>query len=796
MVAAPRAGQRHAWRLAGVGRSAADDAVLQTRRSASTSRCARSSRRWLTGARLVLARPGGRRDPGAPASRRSAARRVTTLHFVPSMLGCCWSAPEDRRCTRLRAAWSCGGEALPAAAGAARCERLPERGAAQRLRPDRGRPSARHLRCACPADVADRARPIGAADRQHARLRAGRAPASRCPSAWPASCTSAAPGVARGYLGRPALTAERFVPDPFGAEPGARLYRTGDLGRAARPDGDHRVPGPQRLPGEGARLPHRAGRDRGALRRAPGRARGGGRRARGRAGRPAAGGVLWWRDAGRRIDALRAHLSRAAAGVHGAGGVRACWRRCRSPQRQAGPQALPAPEGDAFATRGYEAPPGAMEEALARSGPSCWARAGRPPTTTSSSSAATRCWPRAWSRACGRRWASRLPLARPVRAPRAGGPRARHRRTRRASRAPADRAAWTAARRLPLSFAQQRLWFLEQLGDPAARTTCPPRLRLGGALDRRRCGARWTRSSRATRRCARPSSEVDGEPVQRIRRRRRLPRCLEHDLGGHAATRGGAAPAGGRRRRARRSTWRRAADPRAACCGWPTDEHVLLVTMHHIVSDGWSMGVLMRELGALYAAFRARRARSAAAAAGAVRRLRGLAARLAAGRGAASSRSATGATRSPARPTLLELPTDRPRPRRAGPSAARRWPSRWTTALTAALTALGRRHGATLVHDAAGRLGRLLAPLPGQDDIVVGSPSPTASAREIEGLIGFFVNTLALRVGPLRRAHLPRAAGAGAERARRLAAPGRALRAGWWTSSSPRATWRTRRSSR
>ena len=47
----------------------------------------------------------------------------------------------------------------------------------------------------------------------------------------------------------------------------------------------------------------------------------------------------------------------------------------------------------------------------------------------------------------------------------------------------------------------------------------------------------------------------------------------------------------------------RAADPRPLWCGWRLQEHVLLVTLHHIVSDGWSMGVLMRELSALYAAF-------------------------------------------------------------------------------------------------------------------------------------------------------------------------------------------------
>ncbi len=178
----------------------------------------------LTGARLVLARPGGHQDP-AYLAELTARAGITTMHFVPSMLQSFVAAPGLADCAALRQVF-CSGEALPF--------ELTERF------------FARH-----PAELHNLYGPTEAAvdvsfwrcDRGGARLVVpiGR-PIARAqlyvldrrgqpaPIGVPGELFIGGIGLARGYHRRPDLTAERFVPDPFGAA-GARLYRTGDLAR-------------------------------------------------------------------------------------------------------------------------------------------------------------------------------------------------------------------------------------------------------------------------------------------------------------------------------------------------------------------------------------------------------------------------------------------------------------------------------------------------------------------------------------------------------------------------------------
>jgi len=156
----------------------------------------------------------------------------------------------------------------------------------------------------------------------------------------------------------------------------------------------------------------------------------------------------------------------------------------------------------------------------------------------------------------------------------------------------------------PLSFAQQRLWFIDQLEPESPIYNIPLPLRLTGALKVEalaRCLNEIVRRHESLRTTFTLGSDL--QPLQTVAPRFELPLRVE-DLSG--------LPAAEREAEALRRATSEAQRPfdlsrgpllRATLLRLGTEEHVLLFTMHHIVSDGWSMGVLVREVAAIYSAY-------------------------------------------------------------------------------------------------------------------------------------------------------------------------------------------------
>ncbi|WP_449124152.1 amino acid adenylation domain-containing protein [Pseudomonas viridiflava] len=179
----------------------------------------------LTGARLAVALPGDHRDPERLV-QTIQQHQVTTLHFVPSMLQAFLTHQQVESCRSLKRV-VCSGEALPAELAGQVLKRLPQVGLYNLYGPTEAAIDVTHWTCS-PEDVLSV--PIG---RPIDNLKTHILDDGLLPAApgVAAELYLGGVGLARGYHNRAALTAERFVPDPFDEQGGGRLYRTGDLAR-------------------------------------------------------------------------------------------------------------------------------------------------------------------------------------------------------------------------------------------------------------------------------------------------------------------------------------------------------------------------------------------------------------------------------------------------------------------------------------------------------------------------------------------------------------------------------------
>jgi len=562
-------------------------------------------------------------------------------------------------------------------------------------------------------------------------------------------------GLARGYVGRPDWTAERFVPDGVSSESGARLYRTGDLTRL-RPDGqieflgriDHQVKirgfrvEPEEI--EAALQAHPAVRESAVV------------------AVEIAGGVrlvaFVVSDQPDLASELRHFLGHTlpAYMIPAAFVSLAALPQTRSGKADRRALAKLAPEmasGPSDALPHGVAPRGPIEEAVA----AIWREVLHSGAVSVHDSffdlgghslLATQVISRVRSA-----FGIDLPLARLFEAPTVAGLARQIERGLRGWRRgelpdapPLVRQARPDA--APLSFAQERLWFLDRLAPGSAVYNIPLALRLDGDLNLPALAAAVGEVVRRHESLRTVFTQNAGQPVQTVQPAADpaafiLPTVDLSGLAGHAEdealrlAREEAALAfdlvQGPLFRTRRL--------RLPGDGGPTS--LLLATMHHVISDGWSLSVLVREIGALYAAFT--RGRPSPLAELSVQYpdfalwqrswLTGevLAAQIGYWRETLAGL-----------PPLLPLPIDRPRPQTPSFRGAH-VATTLSNTLTAALHAQGRRAGATPFMLLIAGLQALFARLTGEDDLAVGTAIAGRGQVETEDLIGFFVNSLVLR---------------------------------------------------
>ncbi|HSS47452.1 MAG TPA: amino acid adenylation domain-containing protein, partial [Thermoanaerobaculia bacterium] len=552
-------------------------------------------------------------------------------------------------------------------------------------------------------------------------------------------------GLARGYLGRSELTAERFVPNSYAGEPGARLYRTGDLARWRR-DGKLEFLGriDQQIKLRGFRI--ELGEIEAALDSHPAVHQ--------------AAVALVENDGGRGEQQLVAYVVSPGEAAVTAGVLREYLSE-RLPAYMVPalyrtlPQLPLTPSGKVDRKALGKLRPGRADMITG----------GLPRTSTEALVAGIFAEVLRVERVgisedffalgghsllatqVASRVRSVFGLELPVRAvfetPTVEGLASRIERSARGGEELPGIGRVSRQEPLSLSFAQQRLWFLDQLEPGSPVYTIPLAVELAGRLDVAVMASALGEVIRRHEMLRTTFQEMSGEPVQMVAETAGFTLPLV-DLQGLSER-----ERGEEERRLASAEARRPFDLgegpllRAVLLRLETERYVLLLVMHHIVSDGWSTGVLVRELGALYTACVTGRPNplpelAVQYADFAAWQRRHLSDDL------LESKLAWWRSQLAGMPPTLDLPVDHPRPAvRSVRGAVHAFMIEGESFTR--LTVLSRRHGATLFMTLLAGFAALLQRHTDEDDLVVGTPIAGRTRVETEPLIGLFVNTLVVR---------------------------------------------------
>ncbi len=551
-------------------------------------------------------------------------------------------------------------------------------------------------------------------------------------------------GLARGYHGRPSLTAERFLPDPFSTDGGARVYRTGDLARY-RPDGVieclGRVDGQVKIRGyrvelgevESALSAHPAIREAAAAARDEA------------SGEKQLVAYLVPRNHAPIETELRAFLKERLPEYMIPSAFVVLPTMPMTPNGKIDRKALPDP--DPAGGEGpvpYVPPRGPIEEGLT----AIWSEIlGRPKIGVHDdffdlgghSLMAAQLLARVRET-----FGVEPPLNDLFEAPTVAG---LGRLVDAALRSGAGLSVPPLVKvnrdgPLPASFAQQRMWFLDQLDPGRSSYNIPVVVRIQGAIDIDALRRAFNELARRQESLRTTFRSIDGLPIQVVADELTIDLPVEDLSDFPEETREIEAL-----KRSRAEAWvpfqlSRGPLVRVRLYLLGVDDHLAVVTTHHAISDGWSLGVVIQETGALYNAFS--RGEESPLAEPAVQY-----ADYAAWQRGWLSGDVLETQLEYWRATLkgvpgLELATDRPRPAAASGSGAQRF-REFPKALVEQIQTLGRKEGATLFMTLLAGFEALLSRYSGQVDFAVGVPIAGRTVAEIENLIGYFANTLALR---------------------------------------------------